>query len=298
MTITNDFFVEKHGIIIDETLFDNTDGNNINGPSIIKVPDFIKNPLGKYYLYFAHHVGKYIRMAYSDSIFGPYKLYKKGALHLKNTPGYGHCASPDIIIDNENKKIIMYYHCPYNQSKTFTQKIKSNNQLTFYAYSPDGLNFVSEKISISHPYFRYFVWNNTEYGIAMCRHECSIIYKKINNVFTEFSKIIKSARHTAIFNYNNKLYVVYSIVGDNPEHILISEISDIEKGITSDPKTLIYPELEYEHGNKPKIKSKYGPEYEKVNQLRDPYVYIENDNIYILYTVCGEKGIAIATFKI
>ena len=27
------------------------EGNNINGPSLIKVPDWIINPLGKYYLY-------------------------------------------------------------------------------------------------------------------------------------------------------------------------------------------------------------------------------------------------------
>ena len=30
---------------------------NINGPSLIKVPHWMENPLGKYYLYFAHHKG-------------------------------------------------------------------------------------------------------------------------------------------------------------------------------------------------------------------------------------------------
>ena len=30
---------------------------NINGPSVISVPDWVENPLGKYYLYFAHHRG-------------------------------------------------------------------------------------------------------------------------------------------------------------------------------------------------------------------------------------------------
>ena len=47
---------------------------NINGPSLLKVPDWIADPLGKYYLYFAHHKGEQIRMAYSDTITGPYKL--------------------------------------------------------------------------------------------------------------------------------------------------------------------------------------------------------------------------------
>ena len=39
-------------------------GGNINGPSIIEVPEWISNPLGRYYLYFAHHNGEYIRLAY------------------------------------------------------------------------------------------------------------------------------------------------------------------------------------------------------------------------------------------
>ena len=62
--------------------------------------------------------------------------------------------------------------------------------------------------------------------------------------------------------------------------------------------SLIYPELDYEHNNLIPIKSKYGGVYHEINQLRDPYVYIENDDIYILYSICGEKGIAIAKLNI
>ena len=38
-------------------------GVNIQGPSLIRVPDWVENPLGKYYLYFADHKGLYIRLA-------------------------------------------------------------------------------------------------------------------------------------------------------------------------------------------------------------------------------------------
>jgi len=55
---------------------------NINGPSIIAVPDWIDNPLGKYYLYFSHQRGDYIRLAYADQIEGPWKVYEPGALSL------------------------------------------------------------------------------------------------------------------------------------------------------------------------------------------------------------------------
>ena len=41
---------------------------NINGPSVIKVPDWVPpegraDPSAHYYMYFGHHGGKYIRMA-------------------------------------------------------------------------------------------------------------------------------------------------------------------------------------------------------------------------------------------
>ena len=85
-------------------------GNNINGPSLIKVPDWIENPLGKYYLYFAHHEGNHIRMAYSDTIDGDWKVYDKGTLKLEESECRDHIASPDVHVDNENKRIVMYYH--------------------------------------------------------------------------------------------------------------------------------------------------------------------------------------------
>ncbi len=57
-------------------------GTNINGPSVIRVPDWVEDPLGKYYLYFAHHKGKGIRLAYADAADGPYTVYEPGALSL------------------------------------------------------------------------------------------------------------------------------------------------------------------------------------------------------------------------
>ena len=53
-------------------------GGNIQGPSLIKVPDWVENPFGKYYLYFADHRGTYIRMAYADEITGPWTIHSPG----------------------------------------------------------------------------------------------------------------------------------------------------------------------------------------------------------------------------
>jgi hypothetical protein len=33
-------------------------GDNVNGPSVIRVPPWVKAPLGRYYMYFAHHLSK------------------------------------------------------------------------------------------------------------------------------------------------------------------------------------------------------------------------------------------------
>src|ERR1700761_2182476 len=61
-------------------------GANINGPSLIRVPDWVAAPLGRYYLYFAHHSGQYIRMAYAEELTGPWTVFGEGTLQLSETP--------------------------------------------------------------------------------------------------------------------------------------------------------------------------------------------------------------------
>lgn len=46
-------------------------GANINGLCVIRVPDWVQNRLARYYLYFAHHQGRYIRLALADDPAGP-----------------------------------------------------------------------------------------------------------------------------------------------------------------------------------------------------------------------------------
>ena len=60
-------------------------GFNVQGPSLIKVPTWVEKPLGKYYLYFADHKGDRIKMAFSDSLSGPWQIYKGGVLSLADS---------------------------------------------------------------------------------------------------------------------------------------------------------------------------------------------------------------------
>ena len=124
---------------------DSSIGNNIQGPSAIRVPDWVENPLGNYYLYFADHKGSYIRLAYANRIEGPWRIHKPGALRIedshfltkpplvsekqtKQIRDYAkrnkikfahdivkevtapHIASPDVLVDEENKRIVMFFH--------------------------------------------------------------------------------------------------------------------------------------------------------------------------------------------
>ena len=77
-------------------------GGNINGPSLIQTPEWLVGRLGRYHLYFAHHLGSYIRLAYADDLSGPWQIHAPGVLDLAQTPMlYEHIASPDVHVDED-----------------------------------------------------------------------------------------------------------------------------------------------------------------------------------------------------
>jgi hypothetical protein len=55
-------------------------GLNIQGPSMIRALDWIEGRLGDYYLYFADHTDRYIRLAYADDLLGPWRIHPPGSL--------------------------------------------------------------------------------------------------------------------------------------------------------------------------------------------------------------------------
>ena len=156
---------------------------NINGPSLIKVPDWVTAPLGRYYLYFSHHQGKYIRMAYADTPSGPYTVHPGGVLPLaesgfpveppspedlpdglrqtveagKPIPFYTHIASPDVHVVPVRNEIRMYYHGLESDGRQYTRVAVSN----------DGLNFTARDELLGLAYFRVFQYAQMWYALAM-----------------------------------------------------------------------------------------------------------------------------------
>lgn len=57
---------------------------------------------------------------------------------------------------------------------------------------------------------------------------------------------------------------------------------------------MLEPEKEYEGTDLPLLPSVRGWSPERVRQLRDPAIYRENGRCYLVHSVAGEHGLAIA----
>ncbi|MAX27791.1 MAG: hypothetical protein CMJ19_25125 [Phycisphaeraceae bacterium] len=262
-------------------------GDNINGPSLIRVPKWVSNPLGKYYLYFAHHGGKYIRLAYADQLTGPWQIYQPGVLHLDQTICQRHIASPDVHLDHENQRLIMYYHGPYGDA-----------QRSFVSTSNDGLNFTTQTNNLGPFYFRVFEHEGYHYAFAKNTNIDTVLLRSKDGMtnFEEGPHFLPNARHTAILKRGDQLSLFYTRFRDAPEHIMVSNMSlqgDWQNWQPGEPSMVMKPEMDFEGVNEPLIPSQPGPIAGMVNQLRDPAIYEEDGKVYLLYSCAGEHAIAI-----
>ena len=269
-------------------------GEDVNGPSLIRVPDWVQNRLGRYYLYFADHNGKYIRLAYADNIKGPWNIHAPGALRIEETVCDQHIASPDAHVDEGRQEIRLYFHCPYGLQK--------GRQVSFLATSPDGLHFKANADVLGDSYFRVFQWRGDYYALARLgvlyrSHDGRTDFEPAPNPFQSGSEASR-VRHLAVKLDGSVLSVFYSRIGDAPEGILLSTIqldkADWKQWRASPPVTILKPEKEFEGANEPVAPSKEGAIYGPVRQLRDPAVYREGGKDFLLYSVAGESGIGLA----
>lgn len=298
-------------------------GSNIQGPSLIRVPDWVPEPLGKYYLYFADHKGSYIRLAYADNLLGPWKVHPPGSLqiadsHFPSEPPpvteadmervkarraatYGgnklphsiikeftatHIASPDVHVDDANRRIVMYFHGLEGFGR----------QVSRAALSKDGIDFVARPEVLGRTYLRAFRHGGVTYGIAMPGQ----VYRSEDGLSDfEAGPLLfnPNMRHCALLKRGDALDVFWTQVGDAPERILLSTI-DLSVPWTNwketEPVEVLRPERSWEGADQPVEPSIRSVAYGPVNQLRDPAIYSEDGRVFLLYAVAGESGIAIA----
>jgi hypothetical protein len=298
-------------------------GPNIQGPSLIRVPDWAPGRLGKYYLYFADHKGRYIRLAYADNLLGPWKIHVAGSLQIEGSylltqPPTGpadalaklratpkpanlshdllteattpHVASPDVHVDDENRRLVMYYHGLNGLQE----------QVTRAATSVDGIHFAARPEILGRTYFRTFLHQGFTYALAMPGQ----FYRSRNPLsgFEEGPLLFNpNMRHAALLKRGDTLFVFWTQVGTAPEAILVSTIDiggDWGKWSVTAPVEVLRPERAWEGADALLSPSLRSTAYGHVNQLRDPAVFEEDGRIYLLYAVAGESGIAIAEVKL
>lgn len=263
-------------------------GSNINGPSLIRVPEWMPNPLGRYYLYFAHHQGTFIRLAFSDDLEGPWQTHSPGVLDLEDSFFGSHIASPDVHVIEDEREIRMYYHgCCLPEPP---------HQVTRVAASTDGLHFVARPEILGSSYWRVFTWKGLCHALEMpgtFRRSASALsgFEEGPTLFTP------DMRHSAVQVDGSTLNVFYSNAHDCPERILWATIDlepDWQDWQAGEPTTLLSPETDYEGADCPVEASERGNAPGRVHQLRDPGILEEDGKTYLLYSVAGEYGIAIA----
>ena len=287
-------------------------GGNINGPSIIRVPDWVRNPLGKYYLYFADHKGQYIRMAYADAVLGPWTMYVPGVLHvvhslfepvdlpeppkamrpdwsasLKGGYLYAHVASPDVHVDEEGHQIRMYYH----------GLLPDGDQQTRIAYSPDGLIFTPRSPLLGPPYFRAFSYGDWVYAISwagVLLRACSWDGPfETGPSLPDIKTDTRLIRHAEVHVRDERLHIFFTCIGDCPERIFHASValsSDWNDWQASTPTLVLEPEQEWEGVNLELARSKIGAADKWLRELRDPCVFEDGGKTYLLYAGAAESG--------
>lgn len=214
-------------------------------PSIIKASDYVSNPLGTYYLYYApHDAPGGICLAYSDNIEGPYTEYSSNPIIAKDWDGkynVSHVSSPHVIWSSQYNKFLMYFH--------------GENDTTRWAYSTDGVNWGYGGISVTasdfggnvseSSYARVFeytipTWGDRYTMVLMGNHggtrKIMLATSNDGKSFTARDSTLISPDSTEggqlagpyYYPYNNKHYIVYH-AGDGNMHITeVGENFDME----------------------------------------------------------------------
>jgi len=316
---------------------------NINNPSVIRVPDWIENPLGTYYLYFSHHKGDHIRLAYAGSATGPWTLYEPGTLWLADSGfpqtlsdgadneglkqlrsnfspqvirdylmlsyratvadpdirrqrgiasaanAQAHIASPEIIVDQERQRLVMYYHGLEN----------GGFQRSRIAVSPNGIDFEVLDETVFSNYLRAFSYRSEHFVLGMP----GILYRseRLDGGFVprDTSLFEPDMRHAAVWVEGETLHVLWSRVGGAPEGLLYSRV-DMSSPDWNDWQAtrgveIMRPAVNWEGSELPILPSLRGEISDASHELRDPFYFRDADgSAYLYYVGAGEQAIGVA----
>lgn len=278
-----------------------TAGQFTNGPTVIKVPDWVEDPLGTYYMYIADHRGVEIRLAFSDSLSGPWTIRPNPALRLNETLAIGnHIGSPDIYVDDDSHTIYMTVH-----GKPISTIY--DTQVSVLVESQDGIVFAQD------PSYAGSIWATFAYARILKIDDTFVLFNpkehqvsRSDTVTGPFSAPAYYStpkkwghRHISVLLDGSTIVIYYTRVRDAPERIYRATIDASQpwgQWTLTNEQCVRRPELPWEGAKFPVKFSKFGPE-NSVNQLRDPFIYDDGTDRALFYSYAGESGIAMATFS-
>jgi hypothetical protein len=303
-------------------------GDNINGPTVVRVPSWVKRPLGRYYMYFAHHMGTYIRLAYADAIEGPWRIHEPGVLPVEDTAFYRpqpdppenlanfytHVASPEVIVDEASQRLVLWFHGWWTNGERWPvgeaaasawARERGYGQFTQVATSSDGLHFTVMPAITRTSYLRVFRWDGMWYGVSrlglLSRAADPLAsFETAASVFRG-TAVANRVRHVALLRREHRVHIFFSSIGDAPERIQMSTMTlagDWRTWQATSPVDVLVPEAPYECATLPNRSSEGGDIKEPARQLRDPAIFEESGRTFVFYSYCGEQGIAAAELTI
>jgi hypothetical protein len=285
--------VTRHGPIITPNMLPGDDGANINYPSLIKVPEWVANPLGRYYLYFSsHRHARYIRLAYANEITGPWTVYAPGTLTETQMQSV-FVTAPEAYVDHAVHQIRLY-----------VQTRQSGSNRTGVAAATDGISFTPVNKNIGEGYCRLFTRGIETFGlfgdrgVQVRRSKNGIDFEDGPSLFADVPG--PYVRHVGLQQLANSLRVFFTQKLVAPEHIRMGVVNlDAPWASWSIGTTveIMRPEMAYEGAKEPMTISRKGPARNKEHALRDPFIYEESGRTWLIYAIAGESGLALAELQ-
>jgi hypothetical protein len=279
-------------------------------------------------MYFANHMGTFIRLAYADAVTGPWRIHEPGVLHARDTAFfrpqpdpqetladfYTHVASPEVFVDHQRRRIVMWVHGWWTNgerwpsdpaaARSWARRL-GYGQFTQAAESANGLGFEVRPAITRNSYLRVFAHRGYFYGIARLGQLARSLdplggFEIGANPFRDLAYAGR-VRHVALVHRGDRLHVFFTAIGDAPERVLVSTIdltSDWTTWKATSPVDVLQPEMSYECAHLTVAPSEPGDVDSRVRQVRDPFVFQEGGKTFLFYSTCGEQGIAAAELVI
>jgi hypothetical protein len=292
-------------------------GNNVNGPTVIRVPDWVERPLGRYYMYFANHMGDFVRLAYADALTGPWRIHEPGVLHVRETAldrpqpdpegpradFYTHVASPEIFVDHARRRLVMWVHGWWTNGERWPETLpgarawareRGYRQLTQVAESSDGLAFTVHPAITQTTYLRVFEWGGAFHGVSrlgtLSRSLDPLAPFELGPSLFRDGPYAGRVRHLALLPRGDRLIVLFTAIGDAPERVMMSTVEltpDWTTWRASAPVEVLQPEAAYECVRLPVAPSVGGDIDVPAREIRDPFVFEEDGRAFLFRALQG-----------